>query len=422
MRVKFFLLIVVFGTASFYVARTNNRLTMRLKLIKLKPGSKLSSRNLLGADLEGVDLSDSDLSCANLTFANLDNANLSGADLRGANLSQTRLFTTKLSGANVAGCNFFGVHFTRPSFEFGKVTRQADLSEVDLREAKLPVAYFSGGLYEKIDLSGADLSHADFTHGRFRYSNFTNSNLKGAKLSYSDFSNADFRFAYLGGSDLSNSIFVRADFSKAFLGDAKCHDGNSDFTGAKFRDANLNNCSLLRATINQTDFRGAQVDGLRIYDDQIQWAIGLDVSRVEIYGRASNKPIKHERIQTQNVKHAKADFEKKATPTVESKSLARTQPESIVPKYILDAIGREIGAFVEQIRLVRGTDINIVFSSPSDIQRTAESLRQIGEEAGNRLDFWQKRILDDLFVFNKEEAINEIHRQFKAVLRAMQGT
>lgn len=422
MRVKFFLLIVVFGTASFYVARTNNRLTMRLKLIKLKPGSKLSSRNLLGADLEGVDLSDSDLSCANLTFANLDNANLSGADLRGANLSQTRLFTTKLSGANVAGCNFFGVHFTRPSFEFGKVTRQADLSEVDLREAKLPVAYFSGGLYEKIDLSGADLSHADFTHGRFRYSNFTNSNLKGAKLSYSDFSNADFRFAYLGGSDLSNSIFVRADFSKAFLGDAKCHDGNSDFTGAKFRDANLNNCSLLRATINQTDFRGAQVDGLRIYDDQIQWAIGLDVSRVEIYGRASNKPIKHERIQTQNVKHAKADFEKKAAPTVESKSLARTQPESIVPKYILDAIGREIDAFVEQIRLVRGTDINIVFSSPSDIQRTAESLRQIGEEAGNRLDFWQKRILDDLFVFNKEEAINEIHRQFKAVLRAMQGT
>ena len=146
MRVKFFLLIVVFGTASFYVARTNNRLTMRLKLIKLKPGSKLSSRNLLGADLEGVDLSDSDLSCTNLTFANLDNANLSGADLRGANLSQTRLFTTKLSGANVAGCNFFGAHFTRPSFEFGKVTRQADLSEVDLREAKLPVAYFSGGL------------------------------------------------------------------------------------------------------------------------------------------------------------------------------------------------------------------------------------------------------------------------------------
>mgnify|MGYP002628146186 FL=1 len=421
MRVKFFLLIVVFGTASFYVARTNNRLTMRLKLIKLKPGSKLSSRNLLGADLEGVDLSDSDLSCANLTFANLDNANLSGADLRGANLSQTRLFTTKLSGANVAGCNFFGAHFTRPSFEFGKVTRQADLSEVDLREAKLPVAYFSGGLYEKIDLSGADLSHADFTHGRFRYSNFTNSNLKGAKLSYSDFLNADFRFAYLGGSDLSNSIFVRADFSKAFLGDAKCHDGNSDFTGAKFRDANLNNCSLLRATINQTDFRGAQVDGLRIYDDQIQWAIGLDVSRVEIYGRESNKPIKDKKVQTQSGKHAKADFEKKVTPKSDWRSFDISHPESHVPKHMLDAIGREIDAFVEQIRLVRGTDISIAFSSRSYNQLRLEFLRQIGEEAVNRMDFWCKRILDEPLIFDREEAINEIDRQFKAVSRALQG-
>lgn len=265
---------------------------MKLKGIKLQPNSKLSRRNLSHADLEDVNLSDSDLSEANLGYANLTNANLTNADLSHANLSCARLVETRLSGARLTNCNMFGVSFTSG---FGETKRQTDLSVVDLREVKIQFSNFTYGDFDGVDLSLADLTRSDFTGARFRRAKFAGTNLERAKLVFFDGRDVDLRWANLEGADLSGSNFSGADFSKAKLRNAKCSSSSgstkADFTDTKFCDSNLTNFSLWNVILNRTEFTGAVTDGLKIFEDQLNGVINLDLSRAIVYDRKTSKPI-----------------------------------------------------------------------------------------------------------------------------------
>ena len=90
----------------------------------------------------------------NLSDANLRYAKLSGADLRYANLRNADLSYANLSGADLSYANLRGANLR------GANLRGADLSSANLRYANLNYANLIGVYLSGADLSGADLRSA----------------------------------------------------------------------------------------------------------------------------------------------------------------------------------------------------------------------------------------------------------------------
>jgi hypothetical protein len=112
-----------------------------------------------------------------------------------------------------------------------------DLSEADLRKARLGEADLGEANLSKANLGGADLRGAKL----FR-SNLRGANLVGVDLSGADLSGADLYRADLGGADLSG-----ADLDAA------------DLNGANLSGANLRTADLIRASLNAARLSGADL-------------------------------------------------------------------------------------------------------------------------------------------------------------------
>jgi hypothetical protein len=123
-----------------------------------------------------------------------------------------------------------------------------DLSEADLRAARLSGAYLYHVDLRAARLSGARLSNADLRKSHLKEANlsgadFREANLNGADLSGTDLSGASLRFASLRAADLS-----RADLREANL------------SGADLRQANFSGTSLSGTVFGGIDLR--EVGGL----------------------------------------------------------------------------------------------------------------------------------------------------------------
>ena len=396
---RFFLLVVIVSCVWLYFAKTNNSITMKIRRIRLEPKSKLSGRNLSWANLEGIDLSGSDMSNANLEGAKLNGSDLSGVNLESANLSQAQLIGTNLSEANLTNCEMYGASFTSGFAEFGKVTRQAALSNVDLREAKLVATNFSWGQFEGLNFSHSDLRRADFCSANLRSAKLANANLGHARLSHADCTDVDLRWANLEEADLSNTIFTRANFSKANL------------TGAK----------LMSASFYKADFSGAITNGLKIYEDQLDGMLNVDLSLVEVYDRKSNKKISTKNSSQRKDKDRTLGERYVPLPAPTPIQVAKNSKGNSFQTQeseLLLQVRKEVDEFVKEIHRIRGSDTAIAFASPTEIQHILNSIQEITDRALARAGHFFEVVRNDLLTHDKEEIMNQIGREFERVTRA----
>ena len=88
---------------------------------------------------------------------------------------------------------------------------------------------------------------------------------------------------------------------------------------------------------------------------------------------------------------------------------------------LIEGVRKEVDAFVNEIRIVRGADMHLAFASPSEIERISDSMNQIAAKAGNRFQSLCDYVFEVSMIFDKSEAIEEISRQFARIPRAMDG-
>jgi uncharacterized protein YjbI with pentapeptide repeats len=152
--------------------------------------------------------------------------NLSGqafpnADLTGVELSQAKLNATNFANANLKLA----------------ILRDVDLSDANLTGANLQQAAIYGA-----KLIGTNLTGANLTNAKLIYANF-----KGASLQRANLTNADLQSAELPQVDLSGANLTGADLSLA------------DLTGANLR----------RAIVTKANLEGAKLTGATMPDGSI---------------------------------------------------------------------------------------------------------------------------------------------------------
>jgi len=81
----------------------------------------------------------------------------------------------------------------------------------------------------------------------------------------------------------------------------------------------------------------------------------------------------------------------------------------------------EVDNFVEQIRIVRGSDFDLAFAGPGEVQRRLESINQVTAHAMRRFQELIDFVRDNVFIDNKEETIERLHREFVRIPEATKG-
>ena len=149
-----------------------------------------------------------------------------------------------------------------------------DLSEADLRGARLAWADLSGVDLFKADLSAANLEDADVRGARLHQAD-----LRRARLGGTDLSIANLREAVLNGADLSRAYIRASILSRADLRDAQLIFANlsdADLSEANLRGADLANVNLSNSNLSGADFSQAVLDGTRFGDNDLSQVKGLE--------------------------------------------------------------------------------------------------------------------------------------------------
>lgn len=171
----------------------------------------------------------------------ISKATFAGADLEGAYLSGLDLSGIDLMGANL---------------------KNAMLNKVDLSESDLRGANFWGAQLKRADLSGVDMRRADV-----RWAELTEASLRYAHLDGADFSNA-----LMQGVDLYDAKFQYGNMSGAMLSGAMLSCGDFELTTMDNIDcsySNLTMTNLKRVSVQGANFRGAELSGVTI--DEENW-------------------------------------------------------------------------------------------------------------------------------------------------------
>ncbi len=195
---------------------------------------KLAGADLAAADLTRADLRGARMHGVNLNRANLREANLELARLGEANLSSAKLDSTMLAGADLSGANL------KKARLYHAWLSEANLSGANLSHTNLGGAHFRRANLEAVNLSDAMLVHLqDFGDGLYAgQTDFSEANLKGANLTRADLRAAVLNKADLRGANLSDAVLA---------------------------DASMQHTLLDRAIMINTDLRGADLTGASIY-------------------------------------------------------------------------------------------------------------------------------------------------------------
>ena len=134
-----------------------------------------------------------------LSDADLRKAKLHGANLQGADLRDTDLRGVELGPADLRGADMRDVDL-----------RAAKLQEADLQEARLGTSNFQGA-----DLSGANLKGTNMTDANLQDACLAGANLQGTKLKWVNLMRVDLRGAQLQGACLNQANMQWAKFDDA---------------------------------------------------------------------------------------------------------------------------------------------------------------------------------------------------------------
>lgn len=103
--------------------------------------------------------------------------------------------------------------------------------------------------------SGCDLTGANLSRTKHRNAFLTGADLSQSKLSHANFEQTNFSTAVLIRTQAQKTKFMKAIFDGGYL--LYMDGSNSYFSGASFRNCNLNYAKLSRANLSSTDFSGA---------------------------------------------------------------------------------------------------------------------------------------------------------------------
>lgn len=136
-----------------------------------------------------------------LSDADLRGAKLAGADLTGADLEDTKLQGAFLSGARLSGANLLGVDLSH-AFLSDAYLCNAKINSADLTGAFLLKADLTGSEFNSTFLTSADLTGASFSHADLSYTKLTGADIQKANLTGANLTSADLTGANLSGADL----------------------------------------------------------------------------------------------------------------------------------------------------------------------------------------------------------------------------
>ena len=255
-------------------------------------GAQMQGANLKQAILRAADMKDADLSGADLRDADLTHATMVGANMEGTETTSDTKFSLTLTGDTV-GEDIEEFELTLDELIImhmnwltsgGKNGRQLVLENIDMRN-------FEG-------LSDKKLTALKATSSTFAEMTLNGIEMQSARMEKCDFRKSLLVTADLRGSNFSGGLFNRADLSKANLMPLKfknadgteyqipcnfsdCAMRHAIFTDAKLTDAVFTNADLSKADFTNADLRGADfsgafVNGANFEDAQMDDVKGLE--------------------------------------------------------------------------------------------------------------------------------------------------
>ena len=156
----------------------------------------------------------------------LQGADLTGANLSGMDLREARLMHVKLNGADLRGIDLQDAYLSWADL------RGANLGGADLRNTNFSGARLSGVTFRRADLRGAIFIEANLKEVSFVQAQLQNTKFDWASLFDATFYAANLESASLRGVDLCKADLRRANLTNSLL-------VNTDFSGADLSDVNL---------------------------------------------------------------------------------------------------------------------------------------------------------------------------------------
>ena len=189
--------------------------------------------------------------------ANFNGVDLSEADLREAKLTGAQFCEAILLKTNFSGANLNGTNFCRAKLSGAKFIKTY-LNKADLCGANLPRANLNGANLIEANLNEADLCGATFKEAKITMANLSKANFRGANLSEADLSESDLREAIITSANLSKANFTNTNMSGADLYGTNL--SGADLTGANLTGAEVNGTKFIGANLTKTNLSGANFD------------------------------------------------------------------------------------------------------------------------------------------------------------------
>jgi uncharacterized protein YjbI with pentapeptide repeats len=152
--------------------------------------------------------------------------NLSGQAFPKADLTGVELSQAKLNGTNFANANLKLA-----------ILRDVDLSDANLTQANLQQAAIYGAKLLGTNLTGANLSNAKLIYANFKGASLQRANLSNANLQSAELSQVDLSGANLTGADLSLADLTGANLRSAIVTGANLE--GAKLTGAMMPDGSI---------------------------------------------------------------------------------------------------------------------------------------------------------------------------------------
>ncbi len=183
----------------------------------------------------------------------LQGANLSNANLRSAKLSEGRLEGATLKGAHLEGAELW----------------QARLDGADLRKAHIKGACLEEAHLEQADLALAGLEDVSLDQAHLEGANLRRASLERADLSDANLAGAGLTEAHLAGANLmgahmKGAVFSRADLEGVILVEANLDEADlqlANLKGANAERVQLNGALLMQAHLEGAHLRQARLQG-----------------------------------------------------------------------------------------------------------------------------------------------------------------
>ena len=207
--------------------------------------------------LDKIDLSGIQLRAANLNKASFRGSRLRSAGEDGrwdtfddwiADLSDAQMKEAKLTGANLSRVLMNRTNLIRATLNQANLSG-ASLSGANLSSTQLIGVNLSDAVLANASLTGADLGEANLSQANLYAARLVRVSALGIQLQLANLTASDWQGADLSGADLSRANLRNADFSTTRL------------TGANFRNAQLQNINLRNSDLSLADLRGANLAG-----------------------------------------------------------------------------------------------------------------------------------------------------------------